>query len=55
MGVDEEFMDRIRNIEENVERNQKGPISQNDLNFNNNSNDNDPKNNLNELKNILEN
>jgi len=31
-GVDEEFLDRMRNIEENIERNYKGPINQNELN-----------------------
>jgi len=51
-GVDEEFLDRMRNIEENIERNYKGPINQNELNLNN-TNNNDPNNNLNELKDIL--
>lgn len=51
MGVDEEFMDRIRNIEDNVERNYKGPINMNDIT--NINSENDPKNNLNELKGIL--
>jgi len=50
MGIDEEFMDKIRNIEENVERNYKGPFMNDTDNINTY---NDPKGNLNELKGIL--
>jgi len=53
--LNEEFLDRLRNIEEDVERNYKGPMSFKEIDQTSNDNilDNNPKNNLNEIKNIL--